>query len=154
MNNSYRPFGGFSVFPPVIKNLLIINVAVFFLQMIASNLDVAFIVQSCHYDFNIRRLERYLVVAEEGNIEPVVATIVPVTRRAEEFEGYSITGQVRQFNAKAKEFARRNGFKLVDYFEATADSEGFLPDDMARDAIHPNALGYDKMAAAYRAAMK
>jgi membrane associated rhomboid family serine protease len=30
--------GGFSVFPPVIKNLLIINVAVFFLQMIASNL--------------------------------------------------------------------------------------------------------------------
>jgi membrane associated rhomboid family serine protease len=38
MNNSYRPFGGFSVFPPVIKNLLIINVAVFFVQMIANNL--------------------------------------------------------------------------------------------------------------------
>ena len=38
MNNSYRPFGGFSVFPPVIKNLLIINVAVFFIQMLASNL--------------------------------------------------------------------------------------------------------------------
>ncbi len=40
MNNSYRPFGGFSVFPPVIKNLLIINVAVFFVQMLASNLMV------------------------------------------------------------------------------------------------------------------
>jgi membrane associated rhomboid family serine protease len=38
MNNSYRPFGGFSVFPPVIKNLLIINVVVFFIQMIANNL--------------------------------------------------------------------------------------------------------------------
>jgi membrane associated rhomboid family serine protease len=38
MNNSYRPFGSFSVFPPVIKNLLVINVAVFFIQMIASNL--------------------------------------------------------------------------------------------------------------------
>jgi membrane associated rhomboid family serine protease len=38
MNNSYRPLGGFSVFPPVIKNLLIINVAVFFIQMIANNL--------------------------------------------------------------------------------------------------------------------
>jgi membrane associated rhomboid family serine protease len=37
MNNSYRPFGKFSVFPPVIKNLLIINAAVFFMQMIASN---------------------------------------------------------------------------------------------------------------------
>jgi membrane associated rhomboid family serine protease len=38
LNNSYRPLGGFSVLPPVIKNLLIINVAVFFIQMIASNL--------------------------------------------------------------------------------------------------------------------
>lgn len=38
MSPSYRPFGGFSVFPPVIKNLLIINVAVFFIQMIANNL--------------------------------------------------------------------------------------------------------------------
>jgi len=40
LNNSYRPMRGFSVFPPVIKNLLIINVAVFFLQMLASNLMV------------------------------------------------------------------------------------------------------------------
>jgi membrane associated rhomboid family serine protease len=38
MNNSYRPIRGFSVFPPVIKNLLIINVVVFFIQMLASNL--------------------------------------------------------------------------------------------------------------------
>jgi len=41
-------------------------------QMIAANLDVAFIVQSCHYDFNIRRLDRYLVAANEGRIEPMV----------------------------------------------------------------------------------
>ena len=41
-------------------------------QMIAANLDVAFIVQSCHYDFNIRRLDRYLVAANEGRIEPAV----------------------------------------------------------------------------------
>ncbi len=40
MNNYYRPFGGFSVFPPVIKNLLIINVAVFFVQLIANNLTI------------------------------------------------------------------------------------------------------------------
>ena len=39
-------------------------------QMIAANLDVAFIVQSCQYDFNLRRLERYLVMANEGKIKP------------------------------------------------------------------------------------
>ena len=36
MNNYYRPsgFGGFSFFPPVIKNLLIINGVIFFLQLL------------------------------------------------------------------------------------------------------------------------
>lgn len=41
-------------------------------QMIAANIDIAFIVQSCQYDFNVRRLERYLVVCCEGGIEPVI----------------------------------------------------------------------------------
>ncbi|MDP3480207.1 MAG: ribosome small subunit-dependent GTPase A [Desulfoprunum sp.] len=41
-------------------------------QMIAANIDVAFIVQSCHFDFNVPRLERYLVMVNEGHIEPLV----------------------------------------------------------------------------------
>ena len=41
-------------------------------QMIAVNIDLAFIVQSCHVDFNVRRLERYLLITSEGGIEPVI----------------------------------------------------------------------------------
>ncbi len=41
-------------------------------QMIAANIDSAFIVQSCHYDFNLHRLDRYLVMAAEGHIEPLL----------------------------------------------------------------------------------
>ncbi len=42
MSNYYRPgFGGFSMFPPVIKNLLIINVAVFFVQILGSEIIVS-----------------------------------------------------------------------------------------------------------------
>jgi ribosome biogenesis GTPase len=41
-------------------------------QMIAANIDIAFIVQSCHYDFNLRRFERYLVMANGGHIEPIL----------------------------------------------------------------------------------
>jgi ribosome biogenesis GTPase len=41
-------------------------------QMIAANVDVAFVVQSCHVDFNLRRLDRYLVMASDGRIEAVV----------------------------------------------------------------------------------
>ena len=39
-------------------------------QMIAANIDIAFIVQGCGYDFNLARLDRYLVMASEGHIEP------------------------------------------------------------------------------------
>ena len=41
-------------------------------QMIAANIDVAFIVQSCDVDFNLRRLERYLIMINDGNIEPII----------------------------------------------------------------------------------
>ncbi len=41
-------------------------------QMIAANIDTVFIVQSCHFDFNPRRLDRYLVMAAEGHVEPIV----------------------------------------------------------------------------------
>jgi ribosome biogenesis GTPase len=39
-------------------------------QMIAANIDVALIVQACSGDFNMQRLDRYLVMASEGRIEP------------------------------------------------------------------------------------
>jgi len=41
-------------------------------QLIAANIDVAFIVQSLNENFNIRRLERYLVMVNECNIQPTV----------------------------------------------------------------------------------
>lgn len=41
-------------------------------QMIAANIDLAFIVQGCQYDFNVARLERYLVMVRDGGIEPCI----------------------------------------------------------------------------------
>ncbi len=41
-------------------------------QAIASNIDRALIVQSCDSNFNLRRMERYLVMAAEGRVEPVI----------------------------------------------------------------------------------
>jgi ribosome biogenesis GTPase / thiamine phosphate phosphatase len=40
-------------------------------QAISANLDYALVIQSLNADFNLRRLERYLVMVREGNIEPV-----------------------------------------------------------------------------------
>jgi len=41
-------------------------------QMLAANIDVAFIVMACHYDFNIRKLERFLVMVHEAQVKPVL----------------------------------------------------------------------------------
>jgi len=41
-------------------------------QLIAANIDVAFIIQSLNDNFNLRRLERYLVMVNESGIEPIV----------------------------------------------------------------------------------
>ena len=41
-------------------------------QIIATNIDIAFIVGTVNRDFNLNRIERYLVLAREGKIEPVI----------------------------------------------------------------------------------
>lgn len=42
------------------------------LQLIAANIDTLFIVTSCNQDFNIARLERYLALAGEADVLPVI----------------------------------------------------------------------------------
>lgn len=41
-------------------------------QLIAANIDTMFIVSSCNQDFNIARLERYVALAFEAGIAPVI----------------------------------------------------------------------------------
>jgi len=68
-------------------------------QMIAANIDVAFIVQACHFDFNVRRLERYLVMVREGHIDPVVLLTKTDLVTAEELE--RLIGRIRLMGVKA-----------------------------------------------------
>ncbi|MDX1983417.1 MAG: ribosome small subunit-dependent GTPase A [Bryobacteraceae bacterium] len=41
-------------------------------QVLAANVDVLFIVTALDGDFNLRRLERYLIVARQGGVEPLI----------------------------------------------------------------------------------
>lgn len=41
-------------------------------QLIAANIDYALIVQSADSNFNLNRLERYLVMANDSNIQPII----------------------------------------------------------------------------------
>lgn len=57
------------------------------LQMIAANIDTLFIVTSCNQDFNVARLERYLALAREAGVTPVIVlTKADLTDTPEDFE--------------------------------------------------------------------
>jgi len=56
------------------------------LQLIAANVDTLFIVASCNQDFNVARLERYLVLAREVGVHPVIVlTKIDLTDTPEDF---------------------------------------------------------------------
>ena len=41
-------------------------------QLVAANIDTVFVVTSCNQDFNVARLERYVALAFEAEIDPVI----------------------------------------------------------------------------------
>lgn len=55
-------------------------------QLIAANIDVLFIVSSCNQDFNPARLERYLALAADADVTPVIVlTKVDLTEAPEDY---------------------------------------------------------------------
>ncbi|MCF7972843.1 MAG: ribosome small subunit-dependent GTPase A [Phycisphaerae bacterium] len=70
-------------------------------QMIAANIDVAFIVQGCQYDFNMHRLDRYMVMVNDGHIEPQIIlsktdliSREELTRRIDEIRNSGISADI------------------------------------------------------------
>ena len=55
-------------------------------QLIAANIDTAIIMQALDSNFNLRRIERYLVMTNEGNITPIIFLSKSDLLSAEEIE--------------------------------------------------------------------
>lgn len=57
------------------------------IQLIAANIDTLFIVSSCNQDFSIARLERYLTLAHDADVYPVIVlTKADLTDVPEDYE--------------------------------------------------------------------
>jgi len=84
-------------------------------QMIASNIDVAFIMQSCDLNFNLRRMERYLVMVNEGNVEPVILLSKSDLISAEELEKRMSEIRDARIDARIIAFSNRTeiGLEIV-----------------------------------------
>ncbi len=78
-------------------------------QIIASNIDVAFIMQSCDLNFNLRRMERYLVMVMEGRVEPVIllsktdlVSADELERRMSEIRDARIAARILAFSSETE----------------------------------------------------
>lgn len=74
-------------------------------QVLGTNIDYAFIMTSLDHDFNPRRLERYLVITWENNIQPVIllnkADICnEIDERLQEAEAVAIGTPIHMISAK------------------------------------------------------
>jgi ribosome biogenesis GTPase len=89
-------------------------------QMIAANIDAAFIVQSCHYDFNLHRLDRYLVMASEGRIEPVLVLTKTDLITAEELEKTVAAIRLAGITARILTLSNASGVGLDEFRQLLA----------------------------------
>ena len=64
------------------------------IQVIATNIDYAFLVQAIDRDFNINRLERYLTICNSARVEPVI--ILSKTDLTDEFRINEIITSINQ----------------------------------------------------------
>ena len=72
------------------------------IQIIASNIDTAFIIQSPDRDYNLNRFERYITLAESENIKPVIIL--------------NKTDLISESNLDMKLFEINNRFKNIDIY--------------------------------------
>ena len=87
-------------------------------------------------------------LAKAHGIKPLFASILPVSDYHKgDDPRYEMTklrplASIQQVNLWLREYCRREGFTLVDYYAAMTDTNGQLPADEADDGLHPNAKGY------------
>ena len=89
-------------------------------QLIAANIDTAFIMQTLGPGYNLQRLERYLVMVNESGIEPVVLLSKSDLLSATEIEEVVDEVRTRMPNARLFAFSNtdRNGLEeVMDLFQ-------------------------------------
>lgn len=91
----------------------------------------------------------YAMMAERvrgRGVKAILATTVPVSRRWDMTEANGrATPQIARFNQWVRDQARMHHDLLIDYAQVLADDQGYLPDSLTEDGLHPNEAGKRRM---------
>ena len=108
-------------------------------QMIAANVDTAFIVQSCHFDFNPSRLDRYLTMATDGQVDPIVIlTKTDLITQEELDQQLAIVNSVTE--ARVIALSNVTGIGFDAFRQTLASLIGCREDDAHQPSHRPGSL--------------
>lgn len=85
-------------------------------QIIAANVNTLFIVTSCDQDFNVSRIERYLALANEAKIQPVIVlTKIDLSTDIDSFKqsALALQNNLRVECVNAKESTRLSSLRTL-----------------------------------------
>ncbi len=113
-------------------------------QVIVTNIDFLFIVQSCNDNFNLRRLERYLVMAKTGGIIPVIIlSKADLTDNIEYFTN-QITDIYNDINIFVTSTLNNNGIDELNKFIKKNYTYAFVGSSgTGKSTLINKLLGYD-----------
>ncbi|MDR1808868.1 MAG: SGNH/GDSL hydrolase family protein [Prevotella sp.] len=83
-------------------------------------------------------------LAKLNKIKPVLCSVLPATQYGWRKE-LRPAGEILQLNSMLKEYARKNGFTYVDYHSEMRDEQNGMPENLAKDGVHPTDEGYALM---------
>jgi lysophospholipase L1-like esterase len=93
-------------------------------------------------------LQSMAELARANNISVVLGTLLPVHDHGQQPATLKRSPQkIAALNAWIQDYCRANACYLADYWSALSDSRGSMAPNLSDDGVHPNALGYRKMAA-------
>ena len=56
-----------------------------------------------------------------------------------------LNSRILEWNEIIKKCAKEENYRLIDLYSLLVDKDGMLPEEMTRDGLHFNHLGYDKL---------
>ena len=86
---------------------------------------------------------RLCAVAKENSQRVILSTILPVSQDMPLGARYNLD-RIHAVNSIIRQFAKNNGYELIDSFSYFADTNDHLPAHLTIDGVHLNAAGYGK----------
>jgi len=66
----------------------------------------------------------------------------------------TLNPRIEKWNEMIRAYGKEQGFRVIDLYELLVGKDGFLPEEMTRDGLHFNKVGYEKWTQAVKEILK